>query len=476
MKRIFFLILFGFLINHHSFSQLKSQQDYLPSPTETLSQYLKFASHPGAEKEAGIYLSEVAAALGLQVKVFTAKEDSYNFAASLYPLDQKKPNIIFLNHIDVVPASDIAGTWEYPPYTGMITDSMVWGRGALDNKGAAVMQLFAVADFIAAAQQKELPYNVTLLAVSSEETGGELGAKIMSEEYFELLNPAIMLGEGGAGVSDVLPSDAHKKIFGIEINQKRSLSLRLKLAVASSGHGAVPPTRYTNKMMVASLHRLMERKPKIKITDPARIMFAELAKLEGGIKGLVLRNPRLFKPILTAFVRKNPVLHALVTNTVTVTHIENPPKSPNQISQEITAILDCRLLPGTDEEKFIRSLKRTFGNTDIEVEVLSKAVAAPYTNPENIFFNNLAAAITRVYPRAAAIPILSPASNDNNYFRIKGAPVFGLTPIYMDKDLLSSIHNTNERIPVRALHEGIAVYKDFLRRSLHTNEEIADLH
>jgi carboxypeptidase PM20D1 len=476
MKRILILILFGFLINYPSFSRSTSAQDDLPSPAETLSQYLKFASHPGSEKEAGIYLAKVGEALGLHVQVFTAEEDSYNFAASLYPLDQNKPNIILLNHIDVVPASDIADGWKYPPYTGMITDSIVWGRGALDNKGAAVMQLFAVADFIAAAQEKELPYNVTLLAVSSEETGGELGAKIVSEQYLELLNPAIVLGEGGAGVSGILPSDSDKKIFGIEINQKRSLLLRLRLAVESSGHGAVPPKSYTNKMMVASLHKLMERKPKISITDPARIMFREFAKLEGGIKGLVLRNPRLFKPILTAFVRKNPVLHALVTNTVTVTHIENPPKSPNQISQEIMVTLDCRLLPGTDEEKFIRSLKRTFGNKDIEVEILSKAVAAPYTDPNNTFFKELAAAVTTVYPEAAAIPILAPASNDNNYFRVKGAPVFGLTPIYMDKALLSSIHNANERIPVRALHKGIAVYKDFLRRVLTTNETLADIH
>lgn len=475
MRKISFLIFFVFLIHHHSFSQFKSEAGYLPAPAETLSQYLQFASHTGAEKKAGMYLSGISEKLGLHVKVFTAEEDSYNFAASLYPLDQKKPNIILLNHIDVVPASEAADTWQYPPFTGMITDSMIWGRGALDNKGAAVMQLFAVANFMAAAQQQELPYNVTLLAVSSEEAGGHLGARIISESYLDELNPAIVLGEGGAGVSGILPSDAQKKIFGIEINQKRSLSLRVHLALKSSGHGAVPPKRYTNKMMVASLHKLMQRKPKIKITEPARIMFREFARLEGGIKGLVLKHPGFFKPILSAYIRKNPVMHALVTNTVTVTHIENPPKSPNQIPQQITVMLDCRLLPGTDEEKFIRNLRRTFGNKAIEVEVLSRAVAAPHTDPENMFFENLAAAVTTVYPRAAAIPILAPASNDNNYFRKKGAPVFGLTPIYMDQALLSSIHNANERIPVRALHKGIAVYTDFLRRSLKPSRVLAVL-
>jgi carboxypeptidase PM20D1 len=474
MRKIFFLIFLGFLQAHHSFAQLLSEPSDSPAPAETLSQYLQFASQTGSEKQAGAYLANVGAALGLHVQVFTAEEDSYNFAASLYPLNQGKPNIILLNHIDVVPASETTEHWDYPPYTGMVTDSMIYGRGALDNKGAAVMQLYAVAHYIAAAQEKELPYNVTLLAVSSEETGGRLGAKIMSEEYFSLLNPAVILGEGGAGVSGILPSDAQKKIFGIEINHKSSLSLRLHLALRSSGHGSVPPRRYTNKMMVASLHKLMERKPKITFTEPARIMFKAFGRLEGGFKGLVLRHPLLFKPLLTAYVRKNPVLQALVTNTVTVTHIENPPQSPNQISQEITVVLDCRLLPGTDEEKFIRSLKRTYSNTDIEVEVLSKAVAAPHTNPENIFFEKLAAAVKTVYPKAAAIPILAPASNDNNYFRVQGAPVFGLTPIYMDEALLSSIHNSNERIPLRALHEGLAVYKDFLRRALNLDKQPAD--
>lgn len=89
-----------------------------------------------------------------------------------------------------------------------------------------------------------------------------------------------------------------------------------------------------------------------------------------------------------------------------------------------------------------------------------KSVAAPSSNPTNPYFIKLAVALKTVYPEAAAIPILFPASNDNNYFRIIGVPVFGLTSIYMHKSLLSSIHNSNERIPIRDLHAGIAVYKD----------------
>ena len=68
---------------------------------------------------------------------------NFNFAASLFPLESKKPNIILLNHIDTV-SEGVLEEWQYPPYSGKITDEDIWGRGAYDNKGAAVMQLFSL--------------------------------------------------------------------------------------------------------------------------------------------------------------------------------------------------------------------------------------------------------------------------------------------------------------------------------------------
>src|SRR5215472_10842032 len=40
-------------------------------------------------------------------------------------------------HLDVVPPGDLA-QWENPPFSGRIVDGSVWGRGAQDDKGAAV--------------------------------------------------------------------------------------------------------------------------------------------------------------------------------------------------------------------------------------------------------------------------------------------------------------------------------------------------
>ncbi len=44
-------------------------------------------------------------------------------------------------HADVVPVS---GTWTYPPFSGTITDTRIYGRGATDDKGPAVASYMAM--------------------------------------------------------------------------------------------------------------------------------------------------------------------------------------------------------------------------------------------------------------------------------------------------------------------------------------------
>lgn len=46
-----------------------------------------------------------------------------------------------LAHVDVVPEGD---GWSYPPYGGEIHDGKIYGRGTMDNKGPAVIALYAM--------------------------------------------------------------------------------------------------------------------------------------------------------------------------------------------------------------------------------------------------------------------------------------------------------------------------------------------
>jgi carboxypeptidase PM20D1 len=452
------IILFNFSVS--------AQLDYLyndsiPHSALLLSQYIQYPSVTGNERDAGLFLASIAMQKGLYVTLLTDHTDTLNFVASLYPLELKKPNIILLNHIDVVPASNI-DEFTYEPFSGTIADGQIWGRGAIDNKGMAVMQLLGMERFVELAKKKDLPYNVTFLSVSGEETGGYTGAKIVSERFIELLNPFVFYGEGGTGIPGLLKNDPERKVFTISTTFKRRLFLNLTLNMNTTGHGSVPPRSYAPQEMINSMNSLISRKSKIEFSKTTRLMFYELGRLEGGLRGLGLRNTRLFRPVVNKSIRKDEMIHSLFVNTVTITGINTPYGNVNQIPQSISVILDCRLLPDVQTDVFIADLLKILSNDDLDVNIIHEDIHAAPTQLGQ-YYTLMERALDKVYPDCGVVPVLMPASNDNNYFRAVGVPSYGILPVLMQMEHILSIHNIDERIPIKALEEGVEVYYELLK-------------
>ena len=455
----FLIILLCFSFSNGS-AAVYHDDDTFPHSALLLSQYVRHASVTGRERMAGLYFSTVARQKGFHVEILTDEPASFNFTASLYPLKMGKPNIVFLNHIDVVPAGG-NGEYRYPPFSGMIADGKVWGRGAIDNKGMAVMQLLAMEEFLEVASETDLPFNITMLSVSGEETGGHTGAKIVTGQFMDLLNPVAVYGEGGSGIPGVLRRDPDRQVFGVSVTFKRSLWLELSLKMNTSGHGAVPPSSYVVQDKIQSLNRLTERNRRVIFTESTRNMFYELGNVEGGLRGLALRNLRLFRPLVVPAMKRDEIIYSLITNTVTITAVNTPSGPPNIIPQEITAVLDCRLLPEFDTGEFIAKISSLMGNNDLEIKILHEEPTVPPTRVDN-FYDYMKEAIRKVYPGAGVIPILAPASNDNNYFRRHGIPTYGILPVFIPVYLLETIHNVDERLPIGALEKGLAVYRELI--------------
>jgi len=60
-----------------------------------------------------------------------------------------RPHLMFAGHTDVVPPGD-ESRWRHPPFAGEIADGVLFGRGAVDMKGAIACELAAALDYIAA--------------------------------------------------------------------------------------------------------------------------------------------------------------------------------------------------------------------------------------------------------------------------------------------------------------------------------------
>jgi succinyl-diaminopimelate desuccinylase len=89
-------------------------------------------------------------AAGFAVHRVTFAEPGTAPVENLYArIGTASPHFAFAGHVDVVPPGEQA-KWTHPPFAGEIADGTLYGRGAVDMKGAIACALAAVLDHLAA--------------------------------------------------------------------------------------------------------------------------------------------------------------------------------------------------------------------------------------------------------------------------------------------------------------------------------------
>ena len=134
----------------------------------------------------------------------------------------------------------------------------------------------------------------------------------------------------------------------------------------------------------------------------------------------------------------------------------------NVVAGEARAGIDVRLLPDTDERRFVAELERTLGpGLDGErpprprrQHRLRRALRPRATTAR------LAAALAAPAPGATSragpvVPAFIPAFTDSRFFRARGIAAYGFSPFALDGLLLRTVHAPDERIPLAALDRGV---------------------
>ncbi|MEM3510343.1 MAG: M20 family metallopeptidase [Nitrososphaerales archaeon] len=125
---------------------------------------------------------------------------------------EKRPHIHFNGHYDVVPAT---GTWKVTdPFTPILKDGKIYGRGASDMKGplaSILVALKALAEY-----KNELNGVASFSAVPDEEIGGEAGARYLVEKKKTFADVCIIAEP--SGVETIW--DSHKGQAWLEVTVK----------------------------------------------------------------------------------------------------------------------------------------------------------------------------------------------------------------------------------------------------------------
>jgi len=191
---------------------------------------IRFPSVTPIDAGAINYLSKKLKQLGFNCKILEFKDKKNPTIKNLYArLGNKKPNLCYAGHTDVVPPGNISD-WTVDPFKPQVKNNYLIGRGANDMKSSIACFMSAVNNFLE--KDKKINGSISFLITGDEEGRAINGTKkvidylIKKKEKIDFC----IVGE---------PTNPNKLGQMIKIGRRGSLSCNLEI-YGSQGHVAYP--------------------------------------------------------------------------------------------------------------------------------------------------------------------------------------------------------------------------------------------
>lgn len=434
-------------------------------PVELMRQLIRVPSvnPPGDEAEVARAIGAHLAEAGFETRTLTSPAGRANLVARLDgPRD--RPALVLLSHSDVVPVE--RARWQRDPFGAEEVNGVIWGRGALDMKGIAVMHATAAAEL---ARSTHAPTReVVVVVVADEEAGGDEGARWLLDEHADLLGfgdgrpPPEVIGEGAYGVSGVLGAP----VIPIALGEKTAVWFEV-VATGDSGHGALPPQDQAAVNLAAIVGEVAGFGTP-RVHPVMREQFSTLSAAASGSMAAVLRAlasaaaPAVARAVAPR-MRRAGALGLLLSDSITPTVMAAGYKS-NVVPGEARASFDCRLLPDTDVDQFVSSLDRKARRHGGRIADVVQKGRGPVSG-KGPLFAILEQATPAIAPDAIPTVSLTPGITDVRFFRARGARGYGWTPLVLTPELLATVHGDDERVPVEAFERAVGVMSEVVLRA-----------
>ena len=129
-----------------------------------------------------------------------------------------------------------AADWQVPPFSGLIKDGYVWGRGAVDIKNLVAAHAVAAARI--AAQGGPAAGTLVYACTADEEEGAVGGARWLVKHRPDLMRCDYVINEGGGHFIETVAG----RVYLLESGEKGTAQFRL-VVHGEAGHASVPLRR-----------------------------------------------------------------------------------------------------------------------------------------------------------------------------------------------------------------------------------------
>jgi len=429
---------------------------YQDMAVELMQQYLRIntSNPPGNEIEAARFFKKIFDQHGIENEIFEYKPGRANIIARLKGNGSKRP-IILLSHSDVVTAEPAA--WEVDPFSGVIKNDAIWGRGALDMKSEGLLHLMTM--ILLKQEGASLSRDVIFLGTADEEVNDEGSLWMIANKADLFKNAEYLLTEGG----DNLLERGAVKIVGVDVAEKAPFWLRLT-ATGLPGHGSRPVADSASNRLIRAMNRILDWETPINLLPAVEQFFKDVAPLQPDPWRTQFANIResLKDPAFAKSLSSQREYNFLLRNTISITMLSGS-KQTNVIPNTATCNLDVRLLPGEAPEDFLKALTAVIADPSIKIENVNQ-FKPPNSSPINTeLFSLIARKTKEKHPGAVITTKMLSGYTESQLYRQLGITAYGWAPIYTTADEDEGVHGNNERISVRNVREGTREFYEVVK-------------
>ena len=404
-------------------------------------------SGPG-ERAAAEYVAGQLAEVGLEPALFESADRRTSLVVRWEGEDSSRPGLLVHGHLDVVPAE--ARDWTHDPFGGEVDDGCVWGRGAVDMKDMDAMVLATVRQW--RREGRRPPRDVVLCFLADEEAGGVMGAHWMVDNH-----PGLFEGvsEAVSEVGGFSFTAGDQRVYLVETAQKGIRWLRL-VAEGRAGHGSMVSDDNAVTALAEAVARIGRHDWPLRLTPTVERFLREMGEVLD-----IDVDPQNPEPALAKLGTLARIVGATLRNTANPTMLRGGYKH-NVIPQSAEAFVDCRFLPGFEDE-LLATIDELIG-PDVRREDVVRDIALE-TTFDGPLVDAMVSALQAEDPGARVVPYCLSGGTDNKSFSLLGIRGFGFAPLRLpaDLDFAGMFHGVDERVPVDALQFGTRVLDRFLR-------------
>jgi carboxypeptidase PM20D1 len=360
--------------------------------------------------------------------------------------DPKLKPLVILGHMDVVEAKP--SDWERDPFTPVVENGLLYGRGASDMK---LDDALAVAALVELKREGYKPRRGIVLALSGDE---ETTMQTTQRLAKELANAELVLNVDGT--NGQLDAEGKPLYFSWSGAEKSYADFELTVT-SPGGHSSRPYDPNAINQLSAALVRIGQYKFKPELSELTRAYFTAAARYERPEIAAAMRafaaDPTDSKAI--DILRANTGTVGKIGTTCVVTMISGG-HALNALPQRATANINCRIFPGHPRAQIMEELRQAAADPGVQFTDITQGSVVTETSPIR---PDVVEAITRAihagYPDVPVFPTMEAGASDSMWFRNEHIPSYGVAPLFIkDSDRFS--HGLNERIPVGDIRPSMA--------------------